>query len=221
MNYISMENRIGSKIRELRKADRLTQEGLAALMNYSKDSRSTIGNWETGKHLPSTDQLIQLCNLFQCDIGCLFGDYDERYRSIADVCEITGLSENAVSFLFKLNKVSKDDPLVLLQLQLLSDLLSRKEFGTLLGYMQSYIRLKSAPTPDIKKALSAMGIEEIDTIQENGFVAAFPDGVASIEFAGRISKKKKKLLDEIAGGRKAAAKDKDEKEAPHGEHQTD
>ena len=209
MNYISMEERIGSKIRELRKADRLTQEGLADRMNYSKDSRSTIGNWETGKHLPSTDQLIKLCNLFQCDIGCLFGDYEERYRSIADVCEITGLSENAVSYLVRLNEVSKKDPLVLLQLHLLSDLLSRKEFDTLLSYLQNYIRLKIAPTPDLDKALSAMGIIEIDTIQENGFVAAFPDNVASIEFAGRISETLKKLLDEIAAERKAAAKGTD------------
>lgn len=96
MDYISVSERIGNKIKELRKEAGWTQEILAHEMNLSENSRSTIRNWEKGERLPTTDQLIQLCGLFHCDIGFLFGDYEQRYRSLADISEITGLSESAI-----------------------------------------------------------------------------------------------------------------------------
>ena len=67
--------------------------------------RSMIEAWENeiNSRAPTPNQLRQLCNLFQCDIGHLFGDYDSKKREIADIQEVTGLSETAINKLTALH----------------------------------------------------------------------------------------------------------------------
>lgn len=53
------------RIRELRKAKKLSQQELAARLNID---RSTIAKWETGTNSPRTDKLRQLAEVLDCSL---------------------------------------------------------------------------------------------------------------------------------------------------------
>ncbi len=91
---------IGEKIKEGRKkyrtpeGKRLTQEGLAEMLNYK---RETVNTWENGKVLPPLDVLFKLCEIFNCELGCLLGEpgYENGTRQETDIVNETGLTEEA------------------------------------------------------------------------------------------------------------------------------
>ena len=58
---IKLEGNIGNNIRQLRKANHLSQEELAQKCNVS---RQTISRWESNEVLPDTNNLIILSKLF-------------------------------------------------------------------------------------------------------------------------------------------------------------
>ena len=74
---------------------KLTQEKITHLLGY--EQRSTYANYENGKVEPSLDTIYKLCDIFECDIGYLFGEYPMKTRELSDVYETTGLSKNAVA----------------------------------------------------------------------------------------------------------------------------
>lgn len=55
-------------IKENRKMKNLSQEELAKKMHISRQS---ISKWETGKSLPTTDQIILLSEIFDCSLDTL------------------------------------------------------------------------------------------------------------------------------------------------------
>lgn len=61
---------IGSRIRELRILNNLTQSQLAQLVFVSQD---TISLWERGKSLPSLQDLIELVRVFNVSSDYLLG----------------------------------------------------------------------------------------------------------------------------------------------------
>lgn len=54
-----------NRIRELRKAQKLSQLELAAKLGVD---RSTIAKWETGAHSPRTDKLRMLARILDCSL---------------------------------------------------------------------------------------------------------------------------------------------------------
>lgn len=63
---------IKSKIKEKREEKGTTQWQLAEGIHLSKESRSTIANWESLKkesNIPNIEQMIELCNFFDADIN--------------------------------------------------------------------------------------------------------------------------------------------------------
>lgn len=77
----------------------LTQEELATELLISKP---TIISWERkdGKNkIPSPDQLITLCEFYDCDYGYLIWEYESRKHEIADIQDQIGLSEKAIDIL--------------------------------------------------------------------------------------------------------------------------
>lgn len=58
----------GEKIHALRKSKGMTQENLAAQIHIS---RQAVSRWELDEVLPDTENLIQLCNLFEISIDFL------------------------------------------------------------------------------------------------------------------------------------------------------
>ncbi len=66
-----------------------------------KLDRDTLSRWESGLSFPSLYWLDRLCDIFDCDLGYLLGEYPEKHRITAEVCEVTGLSEECVEELIK------------------------------------------------------------------------------------------------------------------------
>lgn len=55
-------------IRELREANKWTQEELAKKVSVS---RTAVTKWETGECMPKPDKLLALANIFNCSVDYL------------------------------------------------------------------------------------------------------------------------------------------------------
>lgn len=62
---------IGSKIRELRKQQNITQEKMGSDLNID---RSIISRWESGKMEPTIEQLKMISNYFKIPISLFFDE---------------------------------------------------------------------------------------------------------------------------------------------------
>lgn len=94
---------IGARIRTLRKEVKLTQDKFIEKLEdlgipFSRNRLSSIENGTQRSF--SLEFLMGVCEIFQCDMGYLLGEYDEKTRSIHDICEAIGLSEDAVNKLY-------------------------------------------------------------------------------------------------------------------------
>lgn len=99
---------IASRLASERKRNGYTQETLAETNIASKP---TIVSWERadGKNrIPTLEQLLELCELYGCEVGYLLGEYDTRTRVATDVCKETGLSEEAVDLITKSKEWEED-----------------------------------------------------------------------------------------------------------------
>ena len=70
---------LGEKIQRLRKEKGLSQEQLAAQITVS---RQAISKWELGESTPDTDNIVQLCKIFQVSADYLLND---EYQSDGDI----------------------------------------------------------------------------------------------------------------------------------------
>ena len=99
---------IGTRIRELRKKEKISQEKLIeklADLNIPI-ARNRISSIENGERESfSIEFLMGICKIFQCDMGYLLGEYVEKTRNVHEICEKTGLSEIAVEKIIFWNKV--------------------------------------------------------------------------------------------------------------------
>lgn len=59
------QQKIGCFLKELRKEKALTQEELAEQFNISTRS---VSRWETGRHMPDLDILIELAYFYEVDV---------------------------------------------------------------------------------------------------------------------------------------------------------
>ena len=64
---------LGEKIRELRRAKKISQEEFALAIGYS---RSLIVNWEKGTRDPSTQTLLKIADFFNVSLDYLLGRED-------------------------------------------------------------------------------------------------------------------------------------------------
>lgn len=98
---------------KLRNERQLTQELVAKSLGVSK---STIGMWETGKRLPSTELYEQIADYFNVDMDYLFGRSDVRQRIHFDndgnaMYLLLKDEEELLSTYRKLNKTGKEKAL--------------------------------------------------------------------------------------------------------------
>ncbi len=65
-------------------------------------ARQTLSKWEKGfiDNLPLV-VLMQMCELFKCDLGYIVGEYSFKTRQATDINAETGLSEEAIEVLRK------------------------------------------------------------------------------------------------------------------------
>lgn len=82
--------KLSEKIVELRKANRMTQEDLAAICNVSRQS---ISKWEADIALPETDKMLILGEVFHVSMDVLLKDE----LALNDVKEINTCGSNAIT----------------------------------------------------------------------------------------------------------------------------
>lgn len=95
---------IGERIKKARQEKHLTQVELAEKLGMHREA---IMNWERGRTSPDLFNSGCLCQLFDCDLGYLLGEYDTKKRVSDDICTVTGLSEKAAEKLAQLSDKEK------------------------------------------------------------------------------------------------------------------
>lgn len=127
---------IGERIKNLRKEKGWTQDKLAERLSKK---RQTISAWEDGRITLTVDKLIEICNLFECDMGYILGEHDTKKRITADIQEVIGLSEEAIALLM-LCVDSKDNFLSQKTiLDTINNLLEYKEIDLICLSVSNYI----------------------------------------------------------------------------------
>ena len=99
---------VGERVKAIRNSKKWTQQKLAEELGLSNESRQTVYKWEKGITLPTHETLLKLCQLFDCDIGYLFCEYDCKTREATDIQEVTGLSEENISWLKRINNANHE-----------------------------------------------------------------------------------------------------------------
>lgn len=103
---------VGSRIQAAR--GKMSRQQLVDILNNREDrpvikdkkdtiSLETLKQWEYGNNPVNLEWLPVICNVLSCDVGYLFGEYEEKQREISDVCAFTGLSEKAAKLLYQLH----------------------------------------------------------------------------------------------------------------------
>lgn len=72
---------------------RITQEELADRLGVSL---KTVMNWEQGQAAPSVDKLMELADIYHCDLDYLTGRLDQKTHDLQFIHDQTGLSEKAI-----------------------------------------------------------------------------------------------------------------------------
>lgn len=129
MSNIYEWNRIGERIKAERK--NWKPGTLQALADKIGTTRQALSNWEKGKGSPpSVQDLINLCNVFGCEMGYLLCEYDCKTRSATDIKKETGLSEAAIVSV----KAFTED-----EMTLLNELLSNNRFRGWLSFLDTMV----------------------------------------------------------------------------------
>lgn len=79
------------------KQDDLLRELQLRGIRIARNKLSAIENGSTENI--TAGFLLAVCNILECDIGFLFGEYDEKTRELHNIAEYTGLTENAIKSL--------------------------------------------------------------------------------------------------------------------------
>lgn len=88
--------KLPERIRKLREEHGFkTQQAFADALRVD---RSVVKSWERFKKpvLPRLENLLSMCQLFECDLDYLIGSIEERTHDIKTACELTGLSTVAI-----------------------------------------------------------------------------------------------------------------------------
>ncbi len=111
MKYEIEKNKykIGERIRKQRKEIGKNQADFAEALGMQFESRSSISKWENGTEMPSLNNLLKMCEIFNCEIGYLLCEpgFDLPTRKSTDIQETTGLSQKAITTLTTLRTYIK------------------------------------------------------------------------------------------------------------------
>lgn len=134
-NTLFVQKMIGSRVREARENKGLSRPEFARLLEqdiHAPVEGNTYGlsinrlkQWEYGNNPVSLEWIPAICNVLECDVGYLFGDYAEKTRSISDIVDKTGLSPLAAENLLKIKTTSNGEDFWAKIIDFLSFLLER------------------------------------------------------------------------------------------------
>ena len=109
MKHMYNAKTIGARIKQCRIAAGMSQPALAARLGLAKNSRPSISKWEHGASLPSTNQLFAMCEIFNCDIGYLVGDYEREYLTAEILARGFGIEQETLEGLWIGGLNNRDD----------------------------------------------------------------------------------------------------------------
>lgn len=130
---------LGKNIVEMREKHKMTQIQLASKIGVNS---KTVSNWETAYKRPRLQDILILCDAFQCDLDYLLGRKPFENKKVEIACEYTGLSKKAARKLHKAS-LQKEGPEYLDETKLnllLSDLLDKyPSFNDFMELLDSYM----------------------------------------------------------------------------------
>lgn len=201
-----MKKLTGSRLKTARGAiphirDKISRQKLTDILNSREDrpvigdekgtlSLETLRKWEYGENPINIEWLPAICDTLDCDIGFLFGEYEERSRINADISAETGLSELAIQ---KLKRLHADYPEYI---TIISALITNENFEYLLYLLKK--RFQYTPkSDDIKPIIEKVG-KGIHLKNARQYMEFQRQNEVSIELdEGRILAKKSNLLDSL------------------------
>lgn len=125
---------IGKRIKKERIESGFKNQGaFAKEMNYSQESRQTVANWENGKTMPCLEDMLKMCELFDCELGYLLCEFDNKTRQTTDVCKALGISNEAEEKLKKIKNSYYKETMITL-----SKMIESKHFLELLKMLHLY-----------------------------------------------------------------------------------
>ena len=183
----------GERIQTARKAKKLTQKQLADQLGVVS---GTVQQYELGKRQPRIEQLQRIASVLGVSVEYLMGStyvqsIDPDLRMI---CEYTGLSEDAISYLHKLASFHESYDS---RKEVLSSLLERKSFDMMLALCCQYVNLMKSE-PHLRYQTTAEYDAMSKALKQHGFVISLPDEQANALFCERITNLLRTLLDDIA-----------------------
>lgn len=82
---------LANRLKKMRKINKTSQKKLAKVLNIAQ---STISQWEAGFSKPDYDDIVNLCEFFDCSADFMMGQSDERgsypkkYSALTDQQEL-------------------------------------------------------------------------------------------------------------------------------------
>lgn len=108
-NPYSVKAKFSERLRSARKkcelrqqdaVDKISSSPLAPRGEGSDEPQfiqlETYKKWEYGVNQINIEWIPAICDTYNCDVGYLFGEYEEMKRTFSDVCTVTGLSEESI-----------------------------------------------------------------------------------------------------------------------------
>lgn len=124
----------------------------------------TVSNWEKGKSAPSIETLLKLCELFDCDLGYLVGEYPCPRLDLSIAHESLGLSPDALAVLQGMKEVGNRQEL---------DLIS--EFITFSSNYPSYSKDKELLVYAVSELVSFIAGANENGAMEKGYMWELQD----------------------------------------------
>ena len=170
---------VGKRIRQARKAKNWSQDKLIEELQNRQTgiNRNNLSAIENGKEGAlgniSLTALCAMCDMFDCDMGYLLGEYEQRHRVAAEVCDMTGLGEVAVQRLLTLRADragQRREQLfgVTPRTEILSRIIADPEFWRIINH------LSVCTSPEIANSMSMFNVA-------NTFAPATEEGIAELE----------------------------------------
>jgi transcriptional regulator with XRE-family HTH domain len=174
---------IGERIKQARKLNnKMTQQALADRLSGSKKapilngklnavSQNRLKKWEDGTNPVELEWIPAICDVLGCDVGYLFGEYEELTRQVSDICKATGLSEDAVEAIRSMGDINlKGGVLHRAEFQeVISCMFEDPRFSSMIPHVIEAERLRTSP--EIDQDTTAMELtQSMGKVESLGFV---------------------------------------------------
>lgn len=114
--------------------DTITEDLIRLDRQRVTDKTRSIRNWIQGKNYPrSIKDILELCNILNCDLDYLFTDMECKTHDIEFIHEYTGLSETAISYLHEKSRSKR-------YLEILNIFLKYGNFDNALFHIDKYMK---------------------------------------------------------------------------------